>query len=124
MIGNDGFIYIINALSDNKILTELSVWCNKQKISPQHNDAFSTLFNFAANEIYDEGFTAVAESLTYNETLKKIDLGYNNLSDVSASKIAEIIRTNSSLTSLDISCKKKTYNSNEKLTNDAYFLVL
>ena len=31
MIGNDGFIYIINALSDNKTLTELSVWCNKQK---------------------------------------------------------------------------------------------
>lgn len=77
-ITREGAIYLAKALSDNSTLTEL------------------ILYN---NRLGDKGVRLLAFELSINNhTLKKLNLGFNDLTDDGAQHLAQMLKTNRTLT--------------------------
>jgi len=107
--GDKGFIYLSDALKNNKTITSIDISnCNHQESNfdgtgilaiaefIKHNNSLITL-DLSCNDINDEGASALADAIKINKRLAYLNLDNNSIEDIGAIKLGHAISQNTSL---------------------------
>ncbi|KAL6061372.1 sporulation-induced protein, variant 2 [Balamuthia mandrillaris] len=104
MIGEQGIIYLAEALKRNKTLAVLSLEANyigeygaealaeSLKVNTSLTDV-----NLKENDLCDDGVRAIAEALAVNRSINCLDLSNNSIGSRGTTFLAETLRNNTSL---------------------------
>ena len=123
------------SLKSNTTITKLNLWgqCKRRhKKTSINNSLFSFLFTTTGNEIGDTGTMSLSEALKSNTTLTELYLSSedkrkkthkrhpstihssflfistgNSIGDAGATSLSESLKTNTTLTALNLSCEDK-----------------
>jgi len=109
-ISDDGCKMTVTALLTNKTPTRFTLYNNhisddgcKAIATALLTNKTLTILNLGYKQITDEGCIVIATALLTNKALPQLGLSFNNqLSNVSASTFAEMLKVNSTLKTLDL----------------------
>ncbi|CAF1450791.1 unnamed protein product, partial [Didymodactylos carnosus] len=74
-----------------------------------------TKLDLGVNRISEKGGEALAEALKVNNTLTQLDLGYNEITDRGGEALAEALKVNNTLTKLDLGVNRISEKGGEAL---------
>lgn len=111
-VGEDGLMYLLQALRTNPIITFLNLWsCSltiteetgKELMSMLQENTTLRCLELGYNAISDVGIHYVVQGMRHNTTLKRLGLGYSEGKEGSK-LIARMITKNEHLQFLDVRC--------------------